>query len=101
MKFEPKAFFDFCETMVTDGGMDRKWFPDFIRLVGDFDFSVDEQCAQYDECDQLTPFVTAGKAVFEAEYELAPDRFCPQARRLRLSAIRKRPALDAWRQTCS
>ncbi len=71
------------------------------QLVGDFDFSVDEQCAQYGECDRLTPFVTAGKAVFEAEYELAPDRFCPQARRLRLSAIRKRPALDAWRQTCS
>ncbi|KXS18615.1 glycoside hydrolase family 114 protein, partial [Gonapodya prolifera JEL478] len=30
-----------------------------------FDFAVVEQCAQYNECDLASPFVSAGKAVFE------------------------------------
>jgi len=38
-RFDPKGFFDFCESQVSDGGMDRKWFPDFVRLVDDFDFT--------------------------------------------------------------
>lgn len=37
-------------------------------LVSDFDFAINEQCFQYDECDALTPFIKAGKAVFNAEY---------------------------------
>jgi fatty-acyl-CoA synthase len=37
--FEPQGFFDFCERQVADGGMDRKWFPDFVRLVEDFEFT--------------------------------------------------------------
>ena len=40
--------------------------------MGDFDFAVNEQCAQYGECADLTPFIEAGKAVFHVEYEL-PD----------------------------
>jgi hypothetical protein len=27
VRFDPKAFFDFCDRQVTEGGMDRKWFP--------------------------------------------------------------------------
>ncbi len=38
-RFDPKGFFDFCESQVVDGGMDRKWFPDFVRLVDDFEFT--------------------------------------------------------------
>jgi fatty-acyl-CoA synthase len=38
-EFDPRAFFDFCERQVTEGGMDRKWFPDFVRLVDDFEFT--------------------------------------------------------------
>ena len=38
-RFDPKDFFDYCETQVTGGGMDRKWFPDFIRLVDDFEWT--------------------------------------------------------------
>lgn len=34
-----------------------------------FDFSVNEQCFQYDECDLLEPFITAGKPVLTVEYE--------------------------------
>ena len=33
-----------------------------------FDFAVNEQCAQYKECDKLKPFTAAGKPVFNAEY---------------------------------
>ena len=37
--FDPKSFFDFCERQVTAGGMDRKWFPDFVRVVKDFEYT--------------------------------------------------------------
>lgn len=70
------------------------------QLVGDFDFAVNEQCAEYRECEELTPFVAEGKAVFEAEYALPTARFCPDAHRLRFSALRKHLNLDAWRQPC-
>ena len=68
-------------------------------LVRNFDFAVVEQCFQYDECGDYVPFVTAGKPVFEAEYEIAPSRFCARAARLRFSAIRKGYDLFArpWR----
>ncbi|WP_420081016.1 endo alpha-1,4 polygalactosaminidase [Streptomyces sp. JL4002] len=70
------------------------------QLVGDFDFAVNEQCAQYDECERLTPFIEAGKAVFHAEYELSTSRFCAKSRAAKLSSIQKRYDLDAWRKTC-
>lgn len=38
-------------------------------LVGEFDFAVNEQCFEYDECDALAPFVVANKAVFVVEYQ--------------------------------
>ncbi len=38
------------------------------ELVDWFDLTVNEECADYDECDTLRPFVEAGKAVLHAEY---------------------------------
>ena len=38
------------------------------ELVDFFDFSVNEQCHEFDECDLLQPFLDAGKPVFNAEY---------------------------------
>jgi len=38
------------------------------QLVDYFDFSVNEQCFEFDECDQLAPFIDAGKPVLNAEY---------------------------------
>ncbi|WP_328970735.1 endo alpha-1,4 polygalactosaminidase [Streptomyces sp. NBC_00239] len=70
------------------------------QLVGDFDFAVNEQCAEYAECERLTPFVRAGKAVFHAEYELPVARFCAQSRRLGLSSLLKEYELGPWRRTC-
>ncbi|MYS35195.1 glycosyl hydrolase family 114 [Streptomyces sp. KhCrAH-43] len=75
--------------------------PQIPELVGDFDFAVNEQCAQYEECEELTPFVKAGKAVFHAEYELPAAEFCAQSRKLRLSSLRKEYELDPWRETCA
>jgi hypothetical protein len=50
-----------------------------LALLPFFDWALNEQCFQYDECELLLPFVDAGKAVFGVEYEGDPDDFCPQA----------------------
>jgi fatty-acyl-CoA synthase len=41
--FEPKQFFEFCDRQVTEGGMDRKWFPDFVRVVDEFEYTKTEK----------------------------------------------------------
>lgn len=41
------------------------------ELVDVFDFAVNEQCFEYDECEALLPFIEAGKAVFHVEYDEA------------------------------
>lgn len=69
-------------------------------LVNDFDFHVSEQCYEHDECELLMPFIAAGKPVFLAEYLLEPADFCSKATAAKISAIKKRNDLDAWRQTC-
>lgn len=38
-------------------------------LIDYFDFSVNEQCFEYEECEYLAPFIEADKAVFNAEYD--------------------------------
>jgi hypothetical protein len=74
--------------------------PQIPDLIGDFDFAVNEECAQYDECRLLAPFIAAGKAVFHVEYSEPTGRFCPLARKLRLSSMLKKPGLDRWRRPC-
>jgi hypothetical protein len=37
-------------------------------LIDWFDYTVNEECAAFDECDTLRPFVAAGKAVLHTEY---------------------------------
>ncbi|WP_405014585.1 endo alpha-1,4 polygalactosaminidase [Kitasatospora sp. NBC_01539] len=69
-------------------------------LVGDFDFAVNEQCAEFDECDALRPFIAAGKAVFHVEYTTPNDRYCARSRQLGLSSMTKHLELDAWRKPC-
>jgi hypothetical protein len=49
------------------------------ELVPYFDMAVNEQCQQFDECAALDPFIDAGKAVFQVEYEVAASGFCPPA----------------------
>ncbi|MGW6863677.1 endo alpha-1,4 polygalactosaminidase [Streptomyces sp. NPDC054901] len=74
--------------------------PQIPQLVNDFDFAVNEECAQFDECDRLTPFIAAGKAVFHVEYEGSTSGFCGESRRLKLSSMLKKLELDTWRKPC-
>jgi fatty-acyl-CoA synthase len=37
--FDPQEFFDFCQRATTHGGMDAKWFPDFVRVVDEFEYT--------------------------------------------------------------
>lgn len=53
-------------------------------LVDDYDMAVNEQCHEYDECDNLSRFTDAGKPVFNAEY--ADDYVSDSAARQALCA---------------
>lgn len=60
-------------------------------LVDYFDFTVNEQCFEFDECEELSPFIEANKAVLNAEYD---DNYvnnssliCPSAQSLQLSTL--------------
>ncbi len=68
--------------------------------VAAFDWALNEQCFQYEECARLKPFTKAGKAVFQVEYDLASSQFCPQAKRLGFSSLRKHRTLGPWRRAC-
>jgi hypothetical protein len=71
-------------------------------LVASFDFALDEQCFQYDECDSEQPFLDANKAVFEVEYGAASlaTTVCPKANAANLDTLIKDLDLDAWRVSC-
>lgn len=70
------------------------------ELVGDFDWALNEQCFQFDECDSLLPFVQAGKAVFGVEYSGETYVFCPEADRKDFDWLKKKINLDSWRIPC-
>ncbi len=59
-----------------------------------FDWALNEQCFQYNECHLLLPFVQAGKAVFGAEYKGDPADFCPTANQLGYSWLKLDQDLD-------
>ena len=75
-----------------------------LGQIGDllpyFDWTLNEECFTYNECELLSPFVAAGKAVFGVEYELNPVNFCPQANALNFDFLKKDWELDAWRLAC-
>lgn len=70
------------------------------RLEPFFDFAVNEQCFEFDECRRLRHFVAAGKAVFGVEYTGRLRDFCPDARASGFSWLRKRSDLGAWVRSC-
>jgi Glycoside-hydrolase family GH114 len=65
------------------------------ELVDHFDWALNEQCVQYDECSLLSPFVAANKAVFGVEYieeerkTGPPATFCPQVNALDFDWLQK------------
>ncbi len=78
--------------------------PDQVpQLLSYFDWALDEDSFADKYYNQLTPFITAHKAVFAAEYTdtgMTLSRFCPKAEALQFSGILKHRRLDAWRQVC-
>ncbi len=74
-----------------------------------FDFALNEQCHEYDECGLLAPFVSAGKPVFNAEYASRyvdndrgeRDALCDDARDRNFSTLVLPQDLDdSFRYSC-
>ena len=70
------------------------------ELVEDFDFAVNEQCFEFQECEKLLPFVQQGKAVFGVEYNLEKEEFCLLATQMNFSWLRMELELDGGREGC-
>ncbi len=69
-------------------------------LVADFDWALNEQCYEYDECGVLQLFIDAGKAVFGVEYSGDEAVFCPYFNALEYSWLKKDLDLGVWRIDC-
>lgn len=65
-----------------------------------FQFAVNEQCFRYDECEEYLAFIEAGKPVFNIEYGLEVESFCPQANEWGFTSQRKPRDLSAPREAC-
>ena len=65
------------------------------QLAGYFDFAINEQCAQYQECSAYNGWTAAHKAVVEVEYKLQPSSYCLSADLHGRDAIFKSLSLDA------
>jgi len=70
------------------------------KLVDHFDFAVNEECFQYDECDVLTAFIDQDKAVFGVEYEMRTSQFCDEANDMGFSFLKMDWDLDGGRTAC-
>jgi hypothetical protein len=71
-----------------------------------FDWALTEECFVDEWCEDMEPFITAGKPVFAAEYieTIDEDDFlsdvCPAEEELGFRFILKDLGLDAWRVAC-
>lgn len=75
------------------------------QLLPHVDFAINEECLQFNECDSLTPFINANKAVFHVEYtagDLATkgSTVCPKTTPLNFDTLIKHLNLDAARFSC-
>ena len=78
------------------------------NVVNLMQWEVNEQCAQYNECDLYRPFIDGNKPVFQIEYpKSAPDvdvatkkSLCDNPSAQGFSLILKNLELDNWIETC-
>lgn len=49
------------------------------QLASNFDWALNEQCYQYNECGDYSSFIGQNKAVFGVEYKGSTSTFCPKA----------------------
>lgn len=78
---------------------------EIAALLPDVDFAVNEECFEYNECDELKPFIAAGKAVLQVEYTAGAlatkgATICPKANALNFDTLIKRLDLDPPRYAC-
>lgn len=69
-------------------------------LVDFFDFSINESCWDYDECDYMLPFIQKNKPVFGIEYIKATSQFCAQSNAKNFDFVKKNRNLDAPVEYC-
>lgn len=72
-------------------------------LLAYFDWALTEDCFAQGWCEQMLPFIQAGKPVLAAEYldsGASLESLCPQAQALNFSLILKKRNLGAWRAVC-
>lgn len=67
-------------------------------LEPSFDFVVNEQCVQYQECGELKSFVDAGKAVVDIEYTTSLS-FCKKLPK-GIRGVAKHLSLGTWARWC-
>ena len=65
-----------------------------------FEFALNEECAQYDECGDYAPFFAAGKTVLHVEYTGTLASFCTASKLLGMNTMKKKLVLDGWRRPC-
>lgn len=78
------------------------------ELVDYFDFTVNEECFEFFDCDLLEPFIEQGKAVLHVEYnqafiadQAAADAFCLDTDNLQFSSLVLPVELDdSFRFSC-
>lgn len=75
-------------------------------LLSYFDWALTEDCFDGDWCEEMLPFIEAGKPVFAAEYTDMIDyeefrrEVCSQAKELGFYTFLKNRDLDEYRETC-
>jgi hypothetical protein len=78
--------------------------PDMVAdSLSFFDYAITEDCFYYNWCDEMLPFIAAGKPVFAAEYTDMDVDFsaaCTWGRQHKVSFIQKNRILTAFRVAC-
>ena len=82
-------------------------------VIDGMQWSVNEQCTQYQECSTYAPFIKQGKPVFHVEYPKGDDtnnannvsaatqaKYCNDADASGFSTILKNIDLDSWIEAC-
>ena len=72
-------------------------------LVAEYEWDINEQCFEFDECEMLLPFIEAGKPVWNVEYVEEGAKtavFCPQANAYNFDSLLKEYDLGSWRESC-
>eukprot|EP00727_Mastigamoeba_balamuthi_P013043 m51a1_g8361 putative endo alpha- polygalactosaminidase (341) ;mRNA; f:92915-94059 len=70
------------------------------QLVKYYDWALNEECVEYDECDKMEPFVRAGKAVFGALYKGKAASVCKGPNGLNYDFLVKKLELGKYVVPC-